>query len=180
MIALHIERLDWAERMAVLAVVAAAVALIAFGGFLSAIAFMICGLMGWSGKFDGLRAQGKAALSGRGRMAVATVMAVAGIAFIPGRHPVVSKQEGVSTDVFGARDAVEACERGVLARASHPSTVEFPMLDHDFREYSGEKSQLLMSAKARNGFNLLLTYDVECEFTAGRLDKVIMSEASGR
>lgn len=77
-------------------------------------------------------------------------------------------------------EAIDACKEGVLARASHPSTVAFPALDYDFRSGSSGDDRLLMSASAKNGFGLQLEYNVQCNFSNGQLREVIMSEARSR
>jgi len=168
--------LDWPEKLAIVAVLAATAALLS-GGFVSAIAFLLCGVMGWTRMFEQVRAQGKPTLSPKGRIAVATTLALAGAVFLPRGDNGVQTPAKPSAPIFGKMQAIDACKEGVAARAAHPSSVEFPMLDYDFREYADDKGELLMSAKARNGFNLLVTFDVQCDFTTGRLAKVIMSEA---
>lgn len=75
-------------------------------------------------------------------------------------------------------DAISACKEGVLRKAVHPSTVEFPTFDYDFRDGGNGKTQVLMSATAKNGFNLDLRFDVQCDFTGANLDSVSMSEAA--
>ena len=183
-------RRDVPEMLAVAAVIASAVVLFVFGGFLSAIAFALAGVMGWTRGFAQDRAQGKPTLSGTGRVVTACVLVVLGIVFLPRAGQPMSKTEQPSQPIteperpsaptFGKMEAIDACKSGVAARASHPSTVEFPMLDYDFREYADNKSKLLMSAKARNGFNLLVEFDVECDFAAGKIARVLMSEAGPR
>ncbi len=172
-------RMDWPERLAVAALIAAAAALL-FGGIISAVAFVVCAVMGWTRMFEQARAEGKSVLNNGGRIAVAATLAVVGVLFVPRGGEEAHRAEKPSAPVFGKIEAIDACKEGVAARATHPSTVEYPMLDYDFREYADDKSELLMSAKARNGFDLLVTFDVQCDFTAGRLNDVIMSEAGPR
>lgn len=80
---------------------------------------------------------------------------------------------------IGKLTATDICKKAILERATHPSTVEFPMLDYDFREGGNGQTQLLMSAKAKNGFGLELEYDVQCDFHGSELSNFIMSEAAG-
>jgi amino acid permease len=171
--------MDWPERLSVVAIIAAAAALLT-GGIVSAFAFLVCGSMGWTRMVEQVRAQGKPTLSAKGRIAVAAMLAAVGIVFLPIWDHGVNQPVGPSAPVFGKLEAMDACKDGVAARATHPSTVEFPMIDYDFREYADDKSELLMSAKARNGFNLLVTFDVQCTFAEGRLEEIVMSEAGPR
>ena len=41
-------KLDWPERLSVMAVIAAAISLLAFGGFLSALFLALAAVMGWT------------------------------------------------------------------------------------------------------------------------------------
>ena len=41
-------RLDWPERLSVVALIAAAISLLAFGGFLSALFLALAAVMGWT------------------------------------------------------------------------------------------------------------------------------------
>jgi hypothetical protein len=169
--------MDWPERFAAMAACAATITLIFFGGVLSALAFLVCGFMGWTRVFEDVRAQGKPTPDGRGRILIAAVCVVLGVICFPQADEVEQSPKKVDVPRFGKMEAIEACKEGVAARARHPSTVEFPALDYEFRDYNTGKSDLLMSAKARNGFNLLVSFDVECNFTNGRIDRVLMSEA---
>lgn len=76
-------RMDWAEKLAVVAVIAAAIILIVYGGVISAIAFALCGFMGWTRMFEQVRAQGKPTLSGKGRVIVAGSLALVGAFTMP-------------------------------------------------------------------------------------------------
>jgi hypothetical protein len=81
------------------------------------------------------------------------------------------------TVALSQQAAIDACQRAVLSSANHPSTVEFPLFDFDYKDRGNGRVQLLMSASAKNSFGLQLTYDVECQFIGSRLDKFLMSEA---
>lgn len=83
----------------------------------------------------------------------------------------------VKVDPMDKYDAIEACKNAVLERAKHPSTVEFPTLDYDFRSGGDGEAQVLMSATAKNAFNLELSFDVQCDFNGTKLDNFAMSEA---
>lgn len=168
--------LDWPEKLAVAAVMVSAVTLLA-GGIISAGAFLLCAFMGWTRVFDQVRAQGKPTLSGVGRIAVAIVLAISGFLLLPGKRENVTAPAKPTAPTFGKMEAIEACKDGVVARLAHPSTVKFPMLDYDFRQYAQDQADLLMSVEARNGFNLLVEFDVQCEFKRGKLAAVMMSEA---
>ena len=74
-------------------------------------------------------------------------------------------------------EAVEACKSAVLSHATHPSTVDFPTFDYDFRSGGEGRTQMLMSATAKNAFNLELTFDVQCDFDGRMLTDFAMSEA---
>lgn len=73
--------------------------------------------------------------------------------------------------------AAEACKSAILARATHPSTVEFPMLDYDLLDKGEGRTELRMSFAAKNGFGLELQHDAECDFEGDTLTSVSMSEA---
>jgi len=88
--------------------------------------------------------------------------------------PVVAQVEPIAK-----LDAIDVCQKAILARASHPSTVEFPTFDYDFRDAGDGSSKLLMSFKAKNGFGLELKYDAECDFFGHAVKAVLMSEATG-
>ncbi len=75
--------MDWPEKLAVVAAIAALIVLLVYGGIISAIAFALCGLMGWTRMFEQVRAQGKATLSGKGRVIVASLLSVLGVLAIP-------------------------------------------------------------------------------------------------
>jgi len=76
-------QMDWPEKFAVVAVIAAIIVLLVFGGIISAIALALCGFMGWTRMFEQVRAQGKPTLSGKGRVIVAGLLAVVGVLAIP-------------------------------------------------------------------------------------------------
>jgi len=76
--------------------------------------------------------------------------------------------------------AIDACKSVVLGNATHPSTVEFPTFDYDFRSGEEGRTQVLMSANAKNAFGLTLEFDVQCDFNGRMLDDFAMSEASGQ
>lgn len=76
-------RMDWPERLAIAALFAAAVALFVYGGVISAIAFTLCGFMGWTRMVEHVQAQGKSTLSGKGRGVVAAVLAIVGVLAMP-------------------------------------------------------------------------------------------------
>jgi hypothetical protein len=172
-------RLGWPEVLSVAAAVAAVLSITLRGGVLSALMFGLCAFLGWSRVFEENAATGRRTVSGRGRIAAGVVFAILGITFLPKSTASTPETSGMPhTMTFGKFEAVEACKQGVARRAAHPSTIEFPALDYDFREHADGKSQLLMSAKARNGFNLLVEFDVECDFVGAHLDDLIMSEAA--
>ncbi|MBD8638203.1 hypothetical protein [Sphingomonas sp. CFBP 13733] len=76
-------QLDWPEKFAVVAVVIALIVLLVYGGSISAIAFALCGFMGWTRMFEQVRAQGKPALSDKGRVIVASLLFLVGVLAIP-------------------------------------------------------------------------------------------------
>lgn len=171
-------RLSVPEALAIIALIAALVSLVV-GSVVAAIALIFAAIMGSTRMFERARGEGKATLSNTGRLAVAVTLVVIASAFTLAAR----SRSGTSPSpapTLGKTDAIDVCKEGVVARASHPSTVEFPTFDYDFREYADRKSELLMSAKMRNGFNLLVEFDVQCDFTGGTLDDVIMSEAKPR
>jgi hypothetical protein len=75
--------MDWPEKFAVAAVITAIVVLFVYGGIISAIALSLCGFMGWTRMFEQVRAQGKQTLSGKGRVIVASLLALVGVLAIP-------------------------------------------------------------------------------------------------
>lgn len=81
--ALATRQMDWPEKFAVAAVIAAIVVLFVYGGIISAIALSLCGFMGWTRMFEQVRAQGKPTLSGKGRVIVASLLALVGVLAIP-------------------------------------------------------------------------------------------------
>lgn len=76
-------RMDWPEKLAVIAAIAAVTVLLLYGGIISAIAFALCGLMGWTRIFEQVRAQGKPTLSSKGRVIVAGLLALVGVFAMP-------------------------------------------------------------------------------------------------
>lgn len=78
-------------------------------------------------------------------------------------------------DPMEETDAVVACRNAVLSNASHPSTVDFP-LGYDFRTEGEGRTQVLMSATAKNAFNLELKFKVHCDFNGTNLTDFGMSE----
>jgi hypothetical protein len=166
----------WPERLAVLALVAAAISLL-LGSILSALAFALCAFMGWTRQFERSRAEGKPTLSDAGRIAVATILAAVGALLLlwsrAGPIPIAS-----TVQTFGKEEAIDACKQGVLTRATHPSTVAFPTFDYNVRDEGGGHTKVLMSFQAKNGFGLELKYDAECELTGTIIDRVLISEAS--
>ena len=169
--------MDWPERLAIFFLVIAAVAIVQ-GGLISSLAFAVCAMMGWSRKFDEVRSQGKDVMSGKFRIGLAAAFLLVGLVFWPTGAQAPATSEQAMTSTFGITDAADACKEAFVARASHPSTVEFPTFDYDFREYDGGRSKLLMSAKARNSFNLQVSFDLQCDFESGVLTNLNMSEAS--
>lgn len=85
-----------------------------------------------------------------------------------------------AVDPIGKMDAIAGCKTAVLGRAAHPSTVEFPTFDYDYRSGGDGKTQLLMLATAQNAFGLKLAYDVQCDFNGSELIDFVMSEADGQ
>jgi hypothetical protein len=81
-------------------------------------------------------------------------------------------------DPIEETDAVVACRSAVLTSATHPSTVGFP-LGYDFRPDDQGRAEVMMSATAKNGFNLELTYKVHCSFHGSKLVDFGMSETAG-
>lgn len=75
-------RMDWPERLAIIAFVSAAAHLV-FGNVVSAIMFALCGLMGCTRAFEQVRAQGKPAPSDKGRLGAAIIFAVLGTTLLP-------------------------------------------------------------------------------------------------
>ena len=75
--------MDWPEKLAVVAALAALIVLLVYGGIVSAIAFALCGLMGWTRMFEQVRALGKPTLSGKGRVIVASLLSFLGVLAIP-------------------------------------------------------------------------------------------------
>ncbi|MCW3837084.1 hypothetical protein ACFQ1E_13005 [Sphingomonas canadensis] len=65
------------------ALIYAAVSLFVFGGILSAIAFALAALMGWSRVFDENAAEGKPTLSGKERAISGVILAIVGAALFP-------------------------------------------------------------------------------------------------
>ena len=78
-------------------------------------------------------------------------------------------------DPMEETDAVVACRNAVLSNATHPSTVDFP-LGYDFRTGGEGRTQVLMSATAKNAFNLELKFKVHCDFNGTNLTDFGMSE----
>lgn len=78
-------------------------------------------------------------------------------------------------DPMEETDAVVACKNAVLSHATHPSTVDFP-LGYDFRTGGEGRTQVLMSATAKNAFNLELKFKVHCDFNGSELVDFGMSE----
>lgn len=75
----------WPERLAIVCLALAAVALIGFGGMLSTLAFLVASFMGWTRKFREIEASGKPVLSSSGRLLVGLCMAALGVILLPGR-----------------------------------------------------------------------------------------------
>ncbi|WP_449471825.1 hypothetical protein [Sphingobium chungangianum] len=78
-------------------------------------------------------------------------------------------------DPMEETEAVVACRNAVLSNATHPSTVDFP-LGYDFRTGGEGRTQVLMSATAKNAFNLELKFKVHCDFNGTNLTDFGMSE----
>ena len=74
-------------------------------------------------------------------------------------------------------DAVDACKQAILARASHPSTVQFPMLDYDLRDDGAGSSVLLTTFTGKNGFGLELRFAAVCTFEGQRVSGVQIDES---
>lgn len=79
-------------------------------------------------------------------------------------------------DPLAQADAIAACRSAVRQNATHPSTVEFPWLDYDFKEGQEGRTDLRMSAKAKNAFGLELKFKVWCEFHGADLKTFGMEE----
>jgi hypothetical protein len=171
-------RLRWAEIVGLIALLAFALS-IGFGHTLAATAFAFSALVGWTGRFESMHAQGKSAVSEKGRTAATTGWAVLGMmALLWARLDALTLPDPqVST--FGKMEAIDACKEGILARAAHPSTVSFPTFDYDFRDEGAGATQVLMSFQAKNGFGLELKYDAQCDFIGASIQRVLLSEARG-
>ena len=75
------------------------------------------------------------------------------------------------------REALAACRRGAIARATHPSTVSFPWFsDTDFTTFPGGKARLELKVEAKNSFDLKLTYRVSCYFAGPTMSEIDVSE----
>lgn len=73
-------------------------------------------------------------------------------------------------------EAIDACKEAILARANHPSTVQFPMLDYDLRDDGDGNAILLTTFTGRNGFNLELKFDATCMFDGKSVSDVQIDE----
>lgn len=74
-------------------------------------------------------------------------------------------------------EAVDACKQAILARANHPSTVQFPMLDYDLRDGGDGDTVLLTTFTGKNGFGLELKYDAVCLFDGQSISDVQIDES---
>ncbi len=173
--------LDWPEKTSLVFVALAMVTLLIFGGFLSAVAFLICAVMGWTRAFRDNEAKGKPTLSNVGRAMVGTVVAAFGIALFPhGAFGSSNDQpDGASSRQAEAReltaegepslsssDAWESCRSPILRQLTHPSTADFSMFDTHIRQ-AGPTTVFSIGLTAKNGFGLELRLLGYCEIEGG-------------
>lgn len=166
--------LDWPERTSFVFVALAIVTLLIFGGFLSALAFLICAVMGWTRAFRENEAKGKPTLSSAGRLMVGTVMASLGIALVPhGASGTSNEQPNAASSLEREVDASmsssaawEICRAPILRQLAHPSTADFNMFHTHIRQ-AGDTSVFSIGLTAKNAFGLELKLLGYCEVEQG-------------
>ena len=75
--------LPWSERMAVIALFAAVLSLVIFGGVVSFLCLLVAAAMGWTRPFIENAAKGKPTMGGRGRIIVGGVMTALAFIMLP-------------------------------------------------------------------------------------------------
>lgn len=89
-------KLDWPERLSVVALIIAAIALLVYGGVLSALFLALAALMGWTRQHRLQAAQGKRSFSDFGRFITGAFMVVIAVALWPRQEAAVPSQKEVA------------------------------------------------------------------------------------
>lgn len=172
--------LDWPEKASLAFIALAVVTLIIFGGILSALAFLICAVMGWTRAIRENEAKGKPRLSSAGRAMVGTVMFAVGIAVFPRASDVstnepdqvspprqaVSQSPAAAAPAISSGEAWDRCRSPILRQLTHPSSADFDLLDRDIRQ-AGATTVFSIGLTAKNGFGLELRLLGYCEIEGG-------------
>lgn len=181
----------WLGILAVSVWLNAVIALLFYGGVLSAIFGAIAGLMAWTPSFIDLRAQGKRTLSDRGRiMAGLICLVVSGAAYPssektkePSATPTevsdvqagpsmkAAAQVAQSSEISSALSKVDAfrqCQQATLGKLNHPSTANFNGWDTTF-EQIGSESRFSVGLTAKNAMGLELKLLSTCVFDGDNL-----------
>lgn len=111
--------MDWPEKFAVVAVIAAIIVLLVFGSIISAIALALCGFMGWTRMFEQVRAQGKPTLSDKGRVIVAGLLALVGTLAIPSNAKDAS--QATAATEYDAKSSVIASGNQTTKEPARPN-----------------------------------------------------------
>lgn len=171
-------KLDWPERLSVMAVIAAAISLLAFGGFLSALFLALAAVMGWTRAHREQAAQGKRSFSDPGRYITGAFMVVLAIALWPkpGGTPPQDKAASAAEEApFSRSDALEPCEEAITPQLSHPSTADFDIGDTSFTE-DEYGATFTIGLTAKNSFNLETKLRALCRFEGGKLVNAKVNE----
>jgi len=94
--------------------------------------------------------------------------------FAPG--DLASGRHFAATPNIEQSSAIALCEIAAKEAAMHPSTVNFSTADAIFSQHPSGRSRLIASFKARNSFNLELTFRISCLFDGGTLIETLIAE----
>ena len=160
------------------ALIAAAISLLAFGGFLSALFLALAAVMGWTRAHREQAAQGKRSFSDPGRYITGAFMVVLAIALWPkpGGTPPQDKAASAAEEApFSRSDALEPCEEAITPQLSHPSTADFDIGDTSFTE-DEYGATFTIGLTAKNSFNLETKLRALCRFEGGKLVNAKVNE----
>lgn len=169
-------KLDRSEWLAVVALVAAGVTLLLFGGFLSSLFLALAASFLWTRSHREQAARGRPSFSDPGRFIGAGIMLVLAAALWPSDETKSPKEAAAEKPAPLSRSsALEPCEEAIRPQLSHPSTADFDIFDTSFTE-DEHGATFTIGLTAKNSFNLELRLRAICRFEDGKLINTHVNE----
>ena len=135
----HLKSLRWPERMAFVALFAALLSLVIFGGVVSFLCLLVAAAMGWTRPFIENAAKGKPTMGGKGRIIVGGVMTALAFIMLPQGAETAAREDKVPASTPAAPRSISPKEAEAMERRNAAKIAE--LIDGvktlDERDYEG-------------------------------------------